>query len=96
MSLSKKICIKICFFSLFSIKWNKKSWVLVKIGLNKNSFHKWKKPISVNKADIKKIVLSSKESYGNKGAFKYFIEYISNVGITPLNIWIGIKDILIF
>ena len=40
ISLSKKIRIKICFFSSFSIKWNKKSWCLVKIGVNKNLIHK--------------------------------------------------------
>ena len=50
----------------------------------KNSFHKYKQPTSINEADI--IVLSSKESYNNKGALKYFIGYISNVGIIPLYI----------
>ena len=49
-----------------------------------NSFHNCKRPSSIDKIDIKKIVLSSKESYGNKGAFKNFIGYISNVGIIPL------------
>ena len=52
----------------------------------KNLFHKCKSPISIDKVDIKKIVLSSKESYGNKGVFKYFIGYISNAGIVPLYI----------
>ena len=31
-------------------------------------------------------MLSSKELYGNKGAFKYVIGYISNIDITPLYI----------
>ena len=48
-------------------------------------FHKYKKPITIDEVDIKKIVLSSKESYGNKCAFKYFIGYISNdYGNIPL------------
>ena len=29
-------------------------------------------------------MLSKKDSYGNKGAFKYFIGYGSNAGIIPL------------
>ena len=31
-------------------------------------------------------MLSSKETFGNKGAFQYFIGYISNVGIIPVYI----------
>ena len=51
-----------------------------------NLFHKYKKPISIDKVDTKKIVLSSTESYGNKDPFKFFIGYISNVSIVPLYI----------
>ena len=32
-----------------------------------------KKPISIDKVEIKNLVLSKKNSYNNKGAFKYFI-----------------------
>ena len=60
--------------------------VFVKECVIKNSFHKFKRPVSIDKVDIKKIVLSSKESYGNKGAFKYFMGYIINVVIIPLYI----------
>ena len=42
---------------------------------NKNAFNKIKRPISINKIDIKTIVLSSEHSFGNKGLFKYFIGY---------------------
>ena len=35
-----------------------------------------KKSISTGKVDIKRIILSKKDSYGNKGAFKYFLRYI--------------------
>ena len=45
--------------------------------INKNAFYKNGKPISINKIDIRRIVLSSKHSYGNKGSFKYFIGYIN-------------------
>ena len=37
--------------------------------ITQNSFHKYNQPIIINKVDIKKILLSSKESCGNKGAF---------------------------
>ena len=39
----------------------------------KSSFHRCKEPIIIiNKVDIERIVLSGKDSYGNKGPFKYF------------------------
>ena len=41
----------------------------------KSAFHKNKKPININKVDIKRIALSDKKSY-SKDAFKYFIGYI--------------------
>ena len=53
----------------------------------KNIFHKCKEPMSINKVDIKNIVLSKKYSYDNKGAFKYFIGYDDHkIGITALYI----------
>ena len=42
--------------------------------LNKSVFHKYKRPININEADIGEIVLSHKKSY-SKGSFKYFIRY---------------------
>ena len=39
--------------------------------INKNAFHKNGKPISIDKVDIRRIVLSSKYSYGDKDSFKY-------------------------
>ena len=44
--------------------------------INKNAFHKNKKTISIDEVDSKRIVLSSKHSYRNKGSLKYFIGYI--------------------
>ena len=43
-----------------------------------------KKPVNIDKVEIKKVMLSRKDSYSNKSTFKYFIEYISNDGIIPL------------
>ena len=38
--------------------------------ITQNSFHKYNQPIIIDEVDIKKkMLLSSKESYGNKGAF---------------------------
>ena len=41
--------------------------------INKNTFHKNKIPISIDRVDIEKIVLFKIDSYGNKGSFKYLI-----------------------
>ena len=50
---------------------------------NKNQFYMHKKPISFDSIDTKKIVLSSKKSYGNQ----YFIGYDDySDSIIPLNI----------
>ena len=46
--------------------------------INKNAFHKNKRPINIDEVDIRRIVLSSKHSYGNKSSSKYFIGYINN------------------
>ena len=41
------------------------------------------------------MVLSSKESYRNKGAFKHFIGYISNISIIPLHTKLAQMDRLV-
>ena len=51
---------------------------------NKSKFLIHKEPISIDKVKIKKIALSKIDLYDNKGSYKYYIEYITNVGITPL------------
>ena len=45
-------------------------------GIIKNKFHIYEISVSIDKVDIKRIMLSKKESYGNKGSYKYFIGYI--------------------
>ena len=52
--------------------------------INKNRFLIHKEAISIDKVKIKKIVVSKKELYDIKGSYKYYIGYISNVGIIPL------------
>ena len=42
----------------------------------KEKFHVYEKSINTDKVDIKRIVLSNKEPFGNKGSYKYFIWYI--------------------
>ena len=54
--------------------------------INKNKFVMHKEPISIDKVKIKKIVPSKNELYDNKSSYKYYMEYISNVGIIPLYI----------
>ena len=50
-------------------------------------FHADIKPITINKVDVKRIVQSKKDSFENKGAFKYFIRYDDlKIGIIPLYI----------
>ena len=41
-----------------------------------NKVHIYEKSINIDEVDIKIIVLSNKESYGNKSSYKYFIGYI--------------------
>ena len=60
--------------------------VFGKEDISKNLFYKSKQSISTDKIDTQKTVLSRKESHGKKDKIKYFIGYISNVGIIPLYI----------
>ena len=55
----KKIVKKI-FFSLHGIKMEQKASIFGKHCINKNAFHKNKKPISISKVDNRRIVLSEK------------------------------------
>ena len=54
--------------------------------INKTAFLTYKKQITINEAEIKKVVFSKTDPYGNKIAFKYFIGYIRNAGIIPMYI----------
>ena len=50
--------------------------------IDKSKLHTHKKPITIDKIEIKQIVLSKRGSYESKGAFKCFIGYKSNHGVT--------------
>ena len=52
--------------------------------INKNAFHKNKRPINDDEADIKRIVWSGKHSYGNEGSFTNFIGYRNNCNAFPI------------
>ena len=52
--------------------------------IKKSSFYKSKKINNVEDIDVNNILVSEKESYGNKNSFKYFIGYNDNDIITPL------------
>ena len=58
----------------------------------KNVFHKNKKPISIDKVDIRKIVLPKKDSYGKKCSFKYFIGYINETDAFPVPLCIKLPQ----
>ena len=53
-------------------------------GVERKFFHKRKHLIDINKVDIDRIMLSNKDSCGKKGAFKYFIGYITSQCIKSL------------
>ena len=52
--------------------------------INKSSFYKNKKLLSLNDIDVNKILVSKKESYGTKNSRKYFIGYNDGDVIRPL------------
>ena len=51
---------------------NQKALIFDEQCINKNSFHKNKRPMSTDKVQTKRIVLSKRDLYGKKGSFKYF------------------------
>ena len=50
--------------------------------VNRNTFHKRKQLIDINKSDFRKI--SNRDLYAKKCSFKYFIEYMKNIGVVSL------------
>ena len=58
----------------------------------KSAFHKNKKPININKVDIKRIALSDKKSL-SKDSFKYFIGYRHEGNAFPSPLCIKIPQI---
>ena len=52
--------------------------------IKRRSFYKNKKINNIEDIDVNNILVSKKESYGNKNSFKYFIGYNDNDIIRPL------------
>ena len=52
--------------------------------IKKSSFYKNKTINNIEDIDVNNILVSKKESYGNKNSFKYFIGYNDNDVIRPL------------
>ena len=61
-----------------------------------NKFHVYEKSIDIVKVDIKRIVWSNKELYGNKGLYKYFIGYIHKGNALPSQSWIKFPQINLY
>ena len=52
--------------------------------IKKSEIYKNKKVFHIDDADANKILVSTKEPYGTKNSFKYFIGYNDNDVIRPL------------
>ena len=52
--------------------------------IRKSNFYKNKKIINIEDIDVNNILVSKKESRGNKNSLKYFIEYNDNDIVRPL------------
>ena len=52
--------------------------------IKKSSFYKDKKINNIEDIDVNNILVSKKESYGNKNSLKYIIRYNDNDIIKPL------------
>ena len=52
--------------------------------IQKSDFYKNKKVFQIDDIDVNKILVSKKEPYGTKNAFRYFIGYNDNDVIRPL------------
>ena len=52
--------------------------------IRKSTFYKNKKVKNIDDIDVNNILVSEKESYGNKNSLKYFIRYNNHDIIRPL------------
>ena len=86
-------------FLYFFVTWyknGKKDLIFGKKCINRNAFHKNKRPISIVNVDIRRIVFSRKDLYGKKGSFKYFIGYISETNAFPMTLCIKLSQMNIY
>ena len=80
------------FFSLHDIKMEQKAFIFDKQCINGNVFQKNKRLINIDKVEVRKMVLSKKDSFGKKGSFKYFIEYIKESDAFPVPLCIKLPQ----
>ena len=71
------------FFFFTFYKMEEKILIFEKDLVIKNAFHKSKQTINFDKVDIRKIVISSKNSYDKKCSVKCFIGYIRATNALP-------------
>ena len=91
---SKKSTYKFFIFFFFTLYKNgKKVLIFDKQCINKNAFHSNKRPISIVKVEIKRILLSKKDLYGKIGSFKNFIGYINETNVFPVPLYIKLLQI---
>ena len=60
--------------------------------INKNTCHKNRRPVNIDKVDIERIALSRKDLYSKKGSFKYFIGYLSEINAFPISVCIKLPQ----
>ena len=58
--------------------------------INKNTFHKNKRKISIDEVEIRRRVLSKKFVCGKKGSFKFFIGYINETEAFAVSLCINL------
>ena len=80
------------FFSLRGIKIEQKVLIFDKQCINKNAFHKNKRPVNIDRVEIRRIELFKKDSYGKKGSFKFFIGYINKTDALPIPLCIKLPQ----
>ena len=51
-----------------------KHFIFDKQFINKNAFHKNKRPITIDKVETRRIVLSKKDPYDKKFSFKFLLK----------------------
>ena len=69
-----------------------KALIFDKQCINKNAFHKNKKPINIDKVQSTRKGLSKKDSYTKKGSFKYFIGYINETNVFSVSLCIKLPQ----
>ena len=59
---------------MHGIKMEQKHFIFDKQFINKNAFHKNKRPIIIDKVETRRIVLSKKDPYDKKFSFKFLLK----------------------